>query len=241
MYQQAGVAAHAAHPAKLAVYEVNLGTADGTASQDSVNRVVPSVGAGITVIDHMLLMLRDLGVTTQSIWALPGFQNSFYNSTGKPSNETVPLFGAVVDMGGTTNRRRPVYLAEQLANESILSNMLETRLTGANPTWQQKLSQNDQVQLDQAHTLQTFAFSEGANRTLIIINLGRSGAQPITISGEAPTGPVKLSVLTSAHIDDTNEAANNVSIKESTLPTFNAQTPYQVPPFSMTVLTWTTH
>ena len=241
MYQQAGVAAHAAHPAKLAVYEVNLGTADGTASQDSVNRVVPSVGAGITVIDHMLLMLRDLGVTTQSIWALPGFQNSFYNSTGKPSNETVPLFGAVVDMGGTTNRRRPVYLAEQLANESILSNMLETKLTGANPTWQQKLSQNDQVQLDQAHTLQTFAFSEGANRTLIIINLGRSGAQPITISGETPTGPVKLSVLTSAHIDDTNEAANNVSIKESTLPTFNAQTPYQVPPFSMTVLTWTTH
>jgi alpha-L-arabinofuranosidase len=241
MAEQANVAAHAAHPAKLAVYEVNLGTADGSASQASVNRAVPSIAGGLTVIDHMLLMLRDLGITTQSIWALPGFQNGFSNTTGKPASETVPLFGAVVDMGGITNRRRPLYLAEQLANESILANMLETKVTGANPTWNQKLSTNDQVQISQAHALQTFAFSQGASRSLIIINLSRTGTQPITISGESPTGPVKLSVLTSEHIDDTNETAAKVAIKETTLPSFTTQTPYQVPPFSMTVLTWTTH
>jgi alpha-L-arabinofuranosidase len=239
MYQQANVAAHAARPAKLSVYEVNLGTADGTASQESVNRAVPSVAGGITVIEHMLLMLRDLGVSTQSIWALPGFQNGFANTTGKPEHETSPLFGAVVDMGGTTNRRRPVYLAEKLANASILANMLETKLTGANPTWQQKKSQNDQVQLDRVHALQTFAFSEGASRTLIVVNLSRTGTQPITISGEAPTGPVKVSVLTSEHIDDTNETSNKVAIKEMTLPSFHAQTPYELAPFSMTVFSWT--
>jgi len=241
MYQQADAAAHAPRPAKLAVYEVNLGTADGTASQASVNRAVPSIAGGITVVEHMLLMLRDLGVTTQSIWALPGFQNGFYNTTGKPSNETVPLFGAVVDMGGTTNRRRPIYLAEQLANQSLLSNMLGITVTGANPTWKQPLSTNDNVQIDQAHLLQTFAFAEGAHRSLIVFNLSRTQSLPVTLSGDTPTGPVKLSVLTSAQIDDTNEATAKVAIKETTLQTFDPHAAYQVPPFSMTVLTWTTH
>jgi alpha-L-arabinofuranosidase len=242
MYQQADTAAHAPRPAKLSVYEVNLGTADGTASQANVNRAVPSVAGGITVVEHMLLMLRDLGVTTQSIWALPGFQNGFQN-TANPNpypQETVPLFGAVVDMGGVTNRRRPVYLAEKLANESLLANMLGLTVTGANPTWNQKQSTNDNIQIDQAHMLQTFAFAEGAKRTLIVFNLNRTQALPVTLSGDAPVGPVKMSVLTSDKIDDTNEAANKVTVKENALQSFDPRAPHAMPPFSMTVLTWTT-
>jgi alpha-L-arabinofuranosidase len=243
MFQQADVAAHAPHPAKLAVYEVNLGTADGKASQASVNRAVPSVAGGITVVEHMLLMLRDLGVTTQSIWALPGFQNGFQN-TANPNpypQETVPLFGSVVDMGGSTNRRRPVYLAEKLANESLLANMLGTTVTGANPVWSQKQSSNDNIQIDRAHMLQTFAFADGAKRSLIVFNLSRTQALPITLSGDVPSGPVKMSVLTSDKIDDTNEAASRVAVKETAFESFDSHAPYPVPPFSMTVLTWTTH
>ena len=243
MSQQADVAAHAPRPAKLAVYEVNLGTADGTASQASVNRTVPSVAGGITVVEHMLLMLRDLGVTTQSIWALSGFQNGFQNaaSPNPYPRETTPLFGSVVDMGGLTNRRRPVYLAEKLANESLLANMLRTTVTGANPTWVQKQSRNDNIQIDQAHMLQTFAFAEGAKRTLIVFNLSRTQALPITLSGDVPNGPVKMSVLTSDKIDDTNEETDRVAVNETFLQSFDAHTPHPVPPFSMTVLSWTTH
>ena len=58
VHRQANAAATAAHPVHLAVYETNMGTIGGTASQASINATVPSMGAGIATIDHMLLMLR---------------------------------------------------------------------------------------------------------------------------------------------------------------------------------------
>ena len=58
--------------------------------------------------DHMLLMMRDLGITTQNMFALPEYINGFSN-TSVP-NETVPLWGSVIDMGGETNLKRPQYL-----------------------------------------------------------------------------------------------------------------------------------
>ena len=60
MVQQAKAAADA--HARLAVYETNLGTMSGTASQSDIDAAVPSIGAGLAVADHMLLMLRDLGL-----------------------------------------------------------------------------------------------------------------------------------------------------------------------------------
>ena len=69
----------------------------------------------------MLLMLRDLGVTTQCLFALPEYVNDFVSTASpRPARETMPLWGAVVDMGGPTNARRPQFLAEQLANAAIL-------------------------------------------------------------------------------------------------------------------------
>ena len=85
-------------------------------------------------------------------------------------NESAPVFGTVVDMGGATNRVRPVFLAEQLANEAILPAMLHVSVRGANPTWNQAQSKNDNVQLENAHVLQTFAFKNGNERSLIVLN-----------------------------------------------------------------------
>jgi hypothetical protein len=55
-------------------------------------------------------------------------------------------------MGGQTNLRRPQFLAEQLANTAILPTMLAISVTGANPTWDQPKSANDDVSLDKART-----------------------------------------------------------------------------------------
>ena len=92
MYQQMQTAAAASHPVKLAVYEVNLSTISGTASQSLVNQVVPSVGAGLSTVEHMLLMMRDDGVTLQNMFALPEYANGFNNTNG--GGESPPRCGA---------------------------------------------------------------------------------------------------------------------------------------------------
>jgi alpha-L-arabinofuranosidase len=238
MAKQQSVARSAAHPAKLSVYEVNLGTASGSASQSSVDQAVPSTGAGLALIDHMLLMIRDLGVKEQSVWALPGYSNHFENSQNHKDEKT-PLFGVVVDMGGSTNLRRPQFLAEQLANSAILPTMFATRLTGANPEWSQPLSSNDEIMLSAAHCLQTFAFSDQGHRSLIVLNLSRTEYLPLTFSGIGTfIDQVRVSQLTSKDIADSNEMNANVRISETTLDGFKQSNPFIVPPFSMTVLQW---
>ncbi len=238
MYQQSQTVTAAGK--NLVVYEENLGTQGGTASQSMVNAVVPSVGGGVTMADHMLLQMRDLGIKTQNIWALPEYQNPFTNPNG--ASETTPLFGTVIDMGGQTNRQRPVFLAEQLVNTAILPNMLATTLTGANPTWNQPLSTNDStdaVQLN-AHELQAFAFTDGANnRSLVLINLSRTTALPVTFSGtNAPFGTVAVGVLTSTNLTDTNENSGLVNTTNTTLTGFSPAAAYSLPPFSVTVFSW---
>ena len=241
MARQAKAVRSASPAANLSVYEVNLGTASGSAPQASFDEAVPSVAAGLTVIDHMLLMMRDLGINDQSLWELPGYSNGFQNSSDHKDEKT-PLFGTVVDMGGTTNLRRPQFLAEELANEAILSTMLATRVTGANPTWDQKLSANDDIQIDKAHYLQTFAFSDGARRSLIVFNLSRTESLPLTFSGSSvPSGSVEVSQLTSSKITDTNEMQSKVAITHKAIGKFNARAIFAVPPFSMTVLRWSVH
>ncbi len=239
MAQQAKAAATGIPPARLAVYEVNLSTISGKAPQDVVNSVVPSLGAGIALADHMLLMMRDLGIVTDAIFSLPEYLNHFSNPAD--SKETVPLWGAVVDMGGATDLRRPQFLAEQLVNRAILPDLLPATLTGDNPTWDQPLSANDKIRLTGAHFLQAFAFADGSRHSIILFNLSRTQSLPVTFSGpNAPSGRVESSQITSAHITDTNEHQQNVNISNSTLTSFNPSASYALPPFSITTLRWAT-
>ncbi len=246
MAQQAQIVAAAGlSPANLEVYEVNLSTVFGTVPQSALDPVVGSVGAGLAVADHMLLMMRDLGITTQNMYALPEYENGFSN-TATGATEEVPLWGTVVDMGGETNLKRPQFLAEQLANQAILPTMLQVGVSGANPTWNQPLSANDTyfpIQLANAHYLQSFAFTDGTHYSMIVFNLSRSGSLPITFSGtNAPTGSVLISQLTSQNITDNNENLTGntpvVSTTQSNVSNFNPASAYSLPPFSMTVFQW---
>ncbi len=240
MAQQLAAAHKAPHAAKLVVYEVNLGTMSGTVTQAEIDRTVPSLGAGIAVADHMLLMLRDLGITTQCLFALPEYVNDFL-PTAEPRrpHETIPLWGAVVDMGGATNARRPQFLAEQLANMAILPTMLSTRIEGTPQTWNQPLSPNAKVKLDDAHLIQSFAFADGPRRSLILLNLSRDRALPVQFTGAAtPRGLIEETVLTAPAITANNEASVQVRLHGRKLQTFDPALPYPLPPYSMVVLTW---
>ena len=240
MAQQLEAVRRAPHPTHLAVYEVNLGSMSGAASQQAIDLTLPSLGAGLAVADHMLLMLRDLGIATQAFFALPEYVNDFTSTKG-PAKK-MPLWGAVVDMGGETNRRRPQFLTLQMVNQAILPNLVATHLSGPNPTWNQPESRNDHIRLDDAHQLQTFAFADDLRRSLILFNLSRTSALPITFAGpNAPRGQVGQTLLTAANITDSNEHQNLVAPRTSTQPNFNPAAALQLPPHSMTVLTWTAH
>jgi hypothetical protein len=239
MAQQAKAIKSANHPTALSVYEVNLGTQSGSVPQSGFDAAVPSLGAGLTVVEHMLLMMRDLGIKTQAVWSLTGYNNTLRNSVdGK--QEVTPLFGVVIDMGGTTNLQRPQFVAETLANQTILPTMLKTTLTGANPTWKEVGSNNNGISIEKAHYLQVFTFVDGLQHSLIVFNLSRTESLPVTFSGgSAPSGTVQLGLLTSKEITDNNEEKNQVMTVERTLSGFNPRTPYLLPPFSMTTLKWT--
>ncbi len=218
-----------AKPTKLHVYEENMGTFGGTITQAESNQFVPSVGGGIALADHMLQLMR-LGVATQNTYELPGYINTASNGN------TVQIFGMVVDMG-TNNLRRPTFLGEALANTAIQGSMLSTVQTGANPTWVQPLTP-DGVQLSAAHYIQSFAFLNGTAHSLVLFNLSTSSSLPVTFSGpNAPSGSVQVSQLTSANITDSNETSDTVQTATTTA-NISSSTPYVLPPYSMTVLSW---
>jgi alpha-L-arabinofuranosidase len=228
----------AAKNTHLAVYEVNIGSMTGAANitQADIDRTIPSAGAGLAVADHMLLMLRDLGITNQCLFALPEYVNNF---SAPGPKRMIPLWGAVVDMGGPTNLRRPQFLAEQLANQAILRTMLTTHIAGPAHTWDQPQSPNDKIKLDHAHMIQTFAFAEGTRHSLILLNLSRKETIPVLFAGpNKPVNHVEESRLTASNIADSNEQEQKVAIHHQRLEDFNPDDPYRLPPFSMTVLTW---
>jgi alpha-L-arabinofuranosidase len=222
-------------PANLAVYETNLGTNGGSATQAQVADAVPSLGAGLAVAANMLLAQRDLGVTVQNLFALEGYFVPFYGTGSAPAT-TSPLWGATIDIGGPTNLRRPMFLSEQLANSAILPTLLSTSQTGANPTWNQAYTTNDNFSLPSAHFIQSFAYTDGTTLNVILFNLSRTSALPVNFAGlNAPVGTATVSTLTAAAIDANNETTENVAIKKSSQSLTGGST-MTLPPFSMTVV-----
>ena len=215
-------------PVPLSVYEVNLHTTNGSISQTALDSFTPSVGAGIAVADHMLMMLRDLGIRNQCLHSLTVL--AFARTDGK----YVLLWSVVRDMG-VTNRKRPQFLAVKLANETAAGDLVQTTLSGDNPTWNQPLVNG--IQYNNAHLIQSYAFAGAGRRSVIVFNLDRSNALQVTFSGSnAPSGAATIKRLTAASITATNESAENVAVTTENAANFDPSQPLLLPPFSMTVV-----
>jgi hypothetical protein len=217
-------------PVGLSIYEVNLHTTLGSISQTALDSFTPSLGAGLAVANHMLMMLRELGIRDQMLFALAQYE--FFRSDGK----TVFLWGATRDLG-VKDLRRPQFLALQLANEAIAGDLLQTTHTGDNPTWDQPLRNG--VQLNGAHFLQSYAFARGVDRAVVLFNLSRTTSFPVVFTGpNTPRGTVTRRQLTSPNITDTNETSETVRITSQTISSFNAAESQSLPAYSMTVFSW---
>src|SRR5205823_8297765 len=62
------------HPVPIAIYEANLHSTSGTVTQPALDSLAPSVGAGIAVADHLLMMMRDLHSKDMYLFSLAGYR-----------------------------------------------------------------------------------------------------------------------------------------------------------------------
>ena len=149
----------------------------------------------------------------------------------------------VVDLDGASNRVRPSFLAQQLANEAIRPTMLTTAIRGEDPIWNQTRSANGKIELSHVHEIQSFAFTDASTSSLIVINLSRTSAHSIRVAGScAPQGDVRVQTLSSGKITDGNENADTVKIvtreDHGIVP---GESVLSLPPFSITSLSSTAH
>ncbi|HEY3057005.1 MAG TPA: hypothetical protein VGK31_13855 [Thermoanaerobaculia bacterium] len=217
-------------PVPMIVYEVNLHSTRGSVPQDVLDRFAPSIGAGLAVADHMLIMLREFNLRDQALFSLAGYQYT------REDLKTVLLWGVTRDMG-VTDRKRPQYLALKLVNEALAGggDLVQTTQSGDDPHWNQPLT--NRIALDNVPYIQSFAFVNGGRKAVVIFNLHRTAALDVVLAGpNAPSGAVTMRRLSANAITDTNESAENVTIQTSSFTSFDPAQALTLPPFSMTVL-----
>jgi hypothetical protein len=213
---------------QLAVYEVNLHTTEGSATQAVLDRLAPSAAAGVAVAGHMLRMMRDHGVRDEMLFSLPQFR--FKRADGT----LVRLWGSVVEMGAD-GRARPQLLAESLANRAIRGNMVKVDVSGENPTHDQPEG-NDGVRLSGVHELDAYAFEDGKSHGLIVFNYGLHQTRRIIVDapGLKANHDARVWRLVSSTSGSNNEEAVQVIVKEE--PMSGAE--LNLAPCSMAVVEW---
>jgi len=228
--QNMAAAADRKQPMAASIYEENLHSTEGTATQETLDALTPSAGAGVAMASLMMQAMR-AGVKTQQLFTLGQYEFQ------RKDRLQVKLWGTVVDMG-VTNRRRPQFLAAKLLNEAVGGAMMTTAQTGADPTWDED-SGIDGVKVDGAHELQSFAFKDGARRALVLINVSRDAALAVDFNGAVrPHGRVDMDQMRAAKITDTNEDAERVKIIHGVVPVFDAEQKLTLPACSVMVLKW---
>ena len=196
---------------------VNVGRSQLSLAAEGSEQLAQSWGAGLAQAEHLLQMMA-MGVRYQNGVVLT--ENSLHCVGGSQA----------------VNCRSSQFLTEALANGVIGGTMLQTVQTGANPSWSQVLS----GEAVQAHALQSFAFAEGGKVSLVVFNLSRTAELPVTFSGRnVPAGDVQMAQIAPREITDSNESGAELRPSTQTLSASDISGGLSLPPFSMTLLRWT--
>ena len=182
---------------------------------------------------HMLVYLRDLGVKDQAAFCAHGFSTDWMVATG----DWVRIWGLLRDLEAT-GRKRPTWLGLEIVNKAVQGNMLTTVQGGANPGWHQMPFNGVLNEIDVSY-VQSFAFRDGDNYSVILFNLSLDESQPVRLDLPAqPNSQATRYELTSASIHDDNEDAENVSIQTWQLTDFANGYELTLPPHSVNAITW---
>jgi len=250
-----------AYSIPTAVYEVNESTIAGVAAtQSQMDQIDASVGNGLVLAEHMLLMQRDSQVTGPlHAFTLAGPFNGYNGST---SGVVMPLWGTTAMMAtgpgqapGSANVDRPANIALEVINNAIGSNnnLMSISQSGT-PTFYYAGGElqggNNTILANSAVPyVNCFAYADAAeaNWTTICFNNNLTSSESVILTGAgAPTGSVTQTVFPNAGnlITDHNEASyvGPFSLSPAVtypLSTSASGTSYTIPPASMIALTYT--
>jgi hypothetical protein len=105
-------------------------------------------------------------------------------------------------------------------NHALSGDMVETKRAGA-------------------EGIESFGFSSGGNRSLVLLNLNLVGSVEVNFRGPStPHGKVEIARLHAPSIDSNNEDGENVAITRWTEASFRLHETVRLPPYSITVLSW---
>ena len=219
------------------IYEVNYHiTGKNNATEQAKNELVAGVGGAVNMANYIMLCKERLGVEDLCFFSL--YQHGFRDMNG----HTIRLWGTTYDMKPGSERKRPTFLALELLNRAIRGDMLQTRQSGANPTWNftaQGKSHADLQSLANIPYLYSYAFRSPTLGSVVLINTDPDKAHAVRLEAGPVPSRADVSVLTSKKITDWNEESEVVKIRDRAVNDFRKGYTMDLPPFSLTVVRWT--
>ncbi|MBN1446943.1 MAG: hypothetical protein JXA28_03345, partial [Bacteroidetes bacterium] len=215
---------------ELSIYEINFHTTHGDAPIDIRNDFLTGMAGGIALPLTMLVYQRDFAARDQC--AFSSLQYSFRLDNG----DYARLWGMLRDVEAT-GRKRPTWLGMEVANKAVMGAALRTVHSGDNPSWLQPAI-NGIGEETRVREVQSFAFTEGHRRSVVLFNLSLTESRPVRLDFDGIPGGAWQYTLASESIHDDNEDSTTVVIDSTLVFEFSPGYEFHLPPHSVTVLRW---
>ncbi len=233
---------------EFSVYEQGWHITGGDLPLEPRNRFVTSLPAGVAIINHLLLQMRDFGFRYQNFFCFT------QHSVGIPRIGPVRLWGSVLSLRPEKFRFRPTGYAFKLANEvlQLRGDMMETVHPDNQPMFTSAILEKspkstgrkkiyDRKEDQDFACIWSYVVKTDAGYGVILINLDLDRSFDVTLNhGSVVEGAVQQKVLSAKHYADNNEFESvemNVTHQESVIGD-PAVTPVHLPPHSMITLQW---
>ncbi|MBV8674915.1 MAG: chitobiase/beta-hexosaminidase C-terminal domain-containing protein [Acidobacteriaceae bacterium] len=237
------------------VYEENTSpTGSDTSSSgpftQSVSDIFVQTGVQGVVTADQLGENDAAGIVNQNV-----FTSTQYSMGG--NGVGLHMWGTMIDNGGdcsATNSSifggsycpRPQMLGAQVYNWCKIGPMVQTSWTG-NPTYNLPANNNGVNALTNVPVLRSFAFAQGGERCMVIVNSDVYSAHTVNFSGNnAPSKGVTTYQFAPPALASTNEASSGnftgaveATMWNTTTPGVDVSSGYTLPPHSVTAFLWT--
>ncbi len=232
MVQNQQILRQAGNNTSMAIYEINIHAITGNVPIAVRNDFLSGMGGGLALPLTMLTYQRDMQIRDQA-----AFQIAQY-SFRMADRQYGRVWGLLRDVEATS-RKRPTFLGMELANRAVMGNMLTTTQSGGNPI----VNQNPINGITKQTTyplVQSFAFKQGNQYSVVLFNLHLNAAQPVRVQlPRNPAGNATMHIMSSNSIHDNNENSELVRIRTQGINNFSNNYSLTLPKHSMTVITWT--
>ena len=225
----------------LSIYEINFHTTQQVAGLPSSvrNEFVAGASGAVALPLAMLVYMTELGVRDQCAFTAIGYSYRFDSSGGWPpqQDQFVQVWGLLRDLYHY-NLRRPTWLGVELANRAIIGDVITTVQTGADPTWLQPAI-NGIGTATTVHKVQSFAFRDGNDYGLILMNLDLNDPQVVRLDlPSTPQASASLHAIEPANLGDINATSEVVTLTTTQLGDFADGYQMILPAHSIRAVRW---